>query len=73
MTFWLILAAVIVPWVAVVAIGLSILSMSKMADERAVLMFPRPCPLCHTDDVIVDADGVALCMECRCSYEVVTL
>jgi len=77
---WLLLAVVVVvPWVAVAAVGLAILSMSKLADARYDAMCAptpstRPCPLCHTDDpALVDPDGVALCPVCRCSYEVVAL
>ena len=70
----------LVPWVAVVVIGLAIVSMAKIADERHAVMMAqpaasdRPCPLCHVEGAaLVDPDGVALCTECRCSYEVVAL
>ena len=75
MTPWIILAAVVVPWVAVVVIGLSILSMSRFADERyeALMDETRPCPRCETEGAWVDDDGFALCGWCCASFEVVTL
>lgn len=40
---------------------------------RAIRSQPvvRPCPMCESEDWALDDDGVALCFECRCSFEMV--
>jgi hypothetical protein len=75
-TPWLILAAVVVPWVALFAICLSvILTVSRFTDDRheALMADSRPCPRCETEGAWVDDDGFAVCGWCCASYEVVTL
>jgi hypothetical protein len=73
MTLLLIIAViVIVPWVAVVALVLSVLRHAAFVGARidAIATPPasaRPCPLCKGDDILVDPDGISLCVACHCS------
>jgi hypothetical protein len=55
---------VLVVWF-VLSLPLGILAGRAMRDPVC------PCPLCDCFDAVVDGDGVALCLGCRCSFEVV--
>jgi hypothetical protein len=66
-------------WAIVLGFVWSLWMVGRVADdhkERWIVshVASKPCPMCHLEGrALVDADGVALCTSCRCSYEVVTL
>ena len=71
MTRWWILAGVVV-YMLVVFVALSLCRAAGLADDA---MFDwehdergRPCPMCGTPDVFVDADDVCFCPCCLASY-----
>lgn len=70
MTRWIILGIVV--YLVVTFVGLSLCRAASDADDA---MFDwdrddrgRPCPMCGTPDVFVDADDVCFCPSCMASY-----
>ena len=45
------------------------LAFARVIHAQPVMV--RPCPMCESEDLALDDDGVALCFECRCSFEMV--